>query len=279
MLSLPLPAHRDHRDVIMEQSLAPLPTPPLGYHWVKENKDWRLVDAHGNPLPVPAEGTAVAKAVASYAAVDGNVVAGDAEARSMGEEQVHSEEPLPQAVALPPGSGANPTVWADCRHGNRQLNPNTRAGGSSLCSALLEHGNTQDEQTRQKAAGKEGVPLDKPATPPEFYEHLVVPRDTFQGLCLRYRVKAHVLRKHNGLSSDCLRGLEVVRIPTDRKPTSSAAAAEDDLTTNAAAVQKLRRLVPGLGSIEAKLYLEDHEYSVTKALEAWKADEEWEKVS
>jgi hypothetical protein len=35
---------------------------------------------------------------------------------------------------------------------------------------------------------------------PSVLEHVVMPGDTIQGICLRYRVSAIELRRHNGFS-------------------------------------------------------------------------------
>jgi hypothetical protein len=53
----------------------------------------------------------------------------------------------------------------------------------------------------------ENTPVDAKVnfTNPSVVEHVVLPGDTIQGLCLRYRVSAVELRRHNnfsGLSHD-----------------------------------------------------------------------------
>ena len=37
---------------------------------------------------------------------------------------------------------------------------------------------------------------------PSVLEHVVMPNDTIQGICLRYRVSAVELRRHNGFSGE-----------------------------------------------------------------------------
>lgn len=68
MYSQSLPDTSLHRDKIMDLSLAPLPTPPVGYQWVNQGKDWQLLDVHGQPMPLPPENAATATAVAADSA-------------------------------------------------------------------------------------------------------------------------------------------------------------------------------------------------------------------
>ena len=46
-------------------------------------------------------------------------------------------------------------------------------------------------------------------------EHVILPGDTFQGLCLRYRVSAVELRRWNNISGSNLKFLSVIKIPVD----------------------------------------------------------------
>ena len=46
-------------------------------------------------------------------------------------------------------------------------------------------------------------------------EHVILPNDTFQGLCLRYRVNAVELRRWNNISGSNLKFLSTIKIPVD----------------------------------------------------------------
>lgn len=124
--------------------------------------------------------------------------------------------------------------------------------------------------TRQKPV--EAVKVEELA---DFIEHVVMPEDTLQGICLRYKVKVNILRRINGFTGDHFRTEKILRIPTEQLRNSPGAVFLPQTRTDDVLVQ-LFKGETGLGSIEARLYLEDHEFDLEKAKAAWKADEEWE---
>lgn len=110
---------------------------------------------------------------------------------------------------------------------------------------------------------------------PDYIEHVVMPEDTFQGICLRYKVKANMLRRCNNFTGDHFHTEKILRIPTEQLRNTPGAVFLPQTRTDDVLVQLLRGET-GLGAIEARLYLEDNEYDLDKAHAAWKADEEWE---
>jgi hypothetical protein len=111
---------------------------------------------------------------------------------------------------------------------------------------------------------------------PDYIEHVVMPEDTLQGLCLRYKIKANLLRKCNGFIGDHFRTEKVLRIPTEQLRNTPGAVFLPQSRTGDVLIQ-LFKGETGLDTIEARLYLEDHEFDFDKALAAWKEDETWEK--
>lgn len=109
---------------------------------------------------------------------------------------------------------------------------------------------------------------------PDYIEHVVMPEDTLQGLCLRYKIKASLLRRVNGFTGDHFQTEKVLRIPTEQLRKIPGAVFPQTRTNDV--IVQLFRGETGLGSIEARLYLEDHEFDLEKSKAAWKEDEEWE---
>jgi hypothetical protein len=112
------------------------------------------------------------------------------------------------------------------------------------------------------------------AAAPEFIDHVILPSDTFPGICLRYKVKPAIIRRVNQFTGDNLRSLKVLKIPTayliaSGRPLVSQIHDRD--------VQlQIFMNDTGLGSIEAKIYLDNHEWDAKKAREEWADDNIWE---
>eukprot|EP01039_Chlorochromonas_danica_P006425 gene6425-7084_t len=106
-------------------------------------------------------------------------------------------------------------------------------------------------------------------TSPSVIEHVVMPEDTLQGLCLRYRVSAVDLRRANLFSGNNFHFKKTLRIPLVAgsiiQPQLDSPEVKLQLFVNAT----------GEGRVEARLYLEDHNWDVDKAIKAWKEDENW----
>mmetsp|Transcript_24816 Transcript_24816/g.22536 ORF Transcript_24816/g.22536 Transcript_24816/m.22536 type:complete len:247 (+) Transcript_24816:53-793(+) len=104
---------------------------------------------------------------------------------------------------------------------------------------------------------------------PSVLEHVVMPEDTIQGICLRYRINATALRRHNIFSGNNIQGFQSLRIPLDHNlPVKIQDNTEDIL------LQKFKNL-SGEGTAESRMYLEDHDWNINKAFSAWKGDEAW----
>ena len=82
-------------------------------------------------------------------------------------------------------------------------------------------------------------------------EHVVLPGETLQGLCLRYKTTARALARANpslDAKDSLLRGIAIVRIPGDG-PTQPQ--------TEEVMLARLRAACPGLSASEARFYLSD----------------------
>ena len=113
---------------------------------------------------------------------------------------------------------------------------------------------------------------DAPAPAPKSAprEHVVLPSDTLQGLCLRYKTTARKLKRANpalDLGNSSLRGVAVLRIP---------GSGPAQPVTEEVQMASLRAAVPSLSASEARFYL-SVEATVEGAVARANADAAWER--
>ena len=115
---------------------------------------------------------------------------------------------------------------------------------------------------------------DAPAPAPEPSaprEHVVLPSDTLQGLCLRYKTTARKLKQANpslDLGNSSLRGVAVLRIP---------GSGPAQPVTEEVQMASLRAAVPSLSAAEARFYLSVEatvEGAVARETSVWKSTSE-----
>lgn len=103
-----------------------------------------------------------------------------------------------------------------------------------------------------------------------YFEHVVMEEDTLPGLCLRYHVSATTLRRVNVFSGNNIKGFKILRIPVDPNiPVVAQTQTEDVL------IQKFRNMTMNEGKAEARIYLEENNWDIDKAISAWRGDESW----
>lgn len=108
------------------------------------------------------------------------------------------------------------------------------------------------------------------AVDPRVIEHVVMPGDTLQGICLKYRASAVNIRRLNMFSGNNIQFKKVLLVPID-----GGAVVEQQLNTPEVILQKFRNAT-GEGIQESRLYLEEHHWDLDKAVLAWRQDEHWE---
>ena len=109
-----------------------------------------------------------------------------------------------------------------------------------------------------------------PPEPSAPREHVVLPSDTLQGLCLRYKTTARKLKQANpslDLGNSSLRGVAVLRIP---------GSGPAQPVTEEVQMARLRAAVPSLSAAEARFYL-SVEATVEGAVARARADAAWER--
>jgi LysM repeat protein len=104
-------------------------------------------------------------------------------------------------------------------------------------------------------------------------EHTVMPCDTLQGICLRYKASVLDVRRLNYLSSNNIRSYVVLKVPV--KPLEAITIQLNSIDV----VEEKFRGKTGEPVLEAKYYLEDVNYDLNAALALWKEDDDWAKLT
>lgn len=115
----------------------------------------------------------------------------------------------------------------------------------------------------------ESTPTVVKALDPCVIEHYVMPSDTIQGICLKYKVSAVDLRRVNMFSGNNIKFFKTLKIPI-------AAGAQFQLQEDDPEIM-VRRFcdMTKESPIEARLYLEEHGWNLSKAFSEWEKDENW----
>jgi hypothetical protein len=108
-------------------------------------------------------------------------------------------------------------------------------------------------------------------TEQSLLEHVVLPSDTIQGICLRYRISATELRRYNMFSGNSIRFKKTLRIPIE--PNTPVIVQKD---TEEVILQKFKNLT-GENTTESKIYLENSNWNLETAFKNWKNDEDFER--
>lgn len=104
---------------------------------------------------------------------------------------------------------------------------------------------------------------------PVVIEHVILPSDTLQGICLRYRISAVTLRQYNKFSGNAFRSVKTLRIPVEPGlPVNVQMSSQEIL------IQRFKNET-GESEIEAKYYLEGRNWNLGDALAEWRGDENW----
>jgi hypothetical protein len=104
---------------------------------------------------------------------------------------------------------------------------------------------------------------------PAVLEHVIMPEDTMQGICLKYRVSAVTLRQYNNFSGTAFRSKKSLRIPLDAGMRCVSQPPTQDVV-----IQKFMNITNEPRE-EAMFYLEDHNFDLMEALAAINGDTQW----
>lgn len=113
------------------------------------------------------------------------------------------------------------------------------------------------------------------STGEEYAEHVVLPTDTLQGLCLAYKISATRLRMVNGFSGNSLQmAPKKLRIPTD-VTTAGRMIRTQDKSSKEYKLYALMAEVPCMELVEAKAYLDLSNWDLEEALRSAREDDGW----
>ena len=114
----------------------------------------------------------------------------------------------------------------------------------------------------------------------EFVYHRVTASDTLEGICVRYRVKPHQLRRWNAFPGNAFACLSELRVPRSVLPPGFVPQGAETIDEKVARLVRAAGAAGGgggaLGAMEARFYLEEAGADFDAALAAAKADLEWE---
>lgn len=105
---------------------------------------------------------------------------------------------------------------------------------------------------------------------PSIIEHTIMPNDTLQGLCLKYRASAVEIRRMNMFSGNNIQMKTKLLIPIN-----AGVSILPQVDTEELLLQKFKN-VTHEETKESILYLEEHSWNLENALSAWKIDNQWE---
>ena len=94
------------------------------------------------------------------------------------------------------------------------------------------------------------------------------------GICLRYKVTAAILRRHNAFTGENFRLVDELKIPTEHMATAGLIQPQHSQSPEVL-LQKFKNAT-GLLDVEARLYMSDAGGDLSLAMKAWAADENWE---
>jgi hypothetical protein len=145
--------------------------------------------------------------------------------------------------------------------------------------ARLRHDSPPPSYDESAASGRRTEHNTEPPEDTEDTVHFVSSDDTIQSISLAYAVPLQVLRQHNGVYSDQLlaarKWILVPRSHYQGPPLSTPPDPEEEERKT-----KVRRWMVATKCVDysvAQLYLKGSDYNLVIAVEAFKADEEWEK--
>ena len=113
-----------------------------------------------------------------------------------------------------------------------------------------------------------------------YLVHTITPSDTFSGLCLRYRIKPHELRRVNRFSGSNLRLAPhtlIIPLGPDGQGLNGGKVREQNRNCPEFKLHALQGEFPSLRHAECKAYLELADWDLAEAIKAAGEDEEWEK--
>jgi LysM repeat protein len=110
-------------------------------------------------------------------------------------------------------------------------------------------------------------------------EHVVLPTDTLQGICIAYKVSATHLRRANHFSGTLHSAPKKLVIPLSKQALKTGFIRVQDTDTKEYKLQYFQAEFRDITATEAKAYLELADWDLKDAVQSAKEDREWETES
>ena len=110
----------------------------------------------------------------------------------------------------------------------------------------------------------------------DYVEHVVLPTDTIQGICIAYKVSASQLRRANHFSGTLHSAPKKLLIPLSKQALRTGFIRMQDTDTKEYKLHYFQAEFPDISAPEAKVYLELADWKLKEALKSCKEDREWE---
>jgi len=111
----------------------------------------------------------------------------------------------------------------------------------------------------------------------DYVEHIILPGDTLQGICLAYKISATRLRQANQFSGNSLSlAPKKLIIPLSKKALRTGFVKVQDKASREYKVHAFLAEMPNLNLAAAEGYLELSDWVVENAIQSAREDGEWE---
>lgn len=110
----------------------------------------------------------------------------------------------------------------------------------------------------------------------DYVEHVCLPTDTLQGMCIAYKVSVSQLRRANHFSGTLHSAPKKILIPLSKQALRTGFIRVQDTDTKEYKLHYFQAEFPDISAVEAKAYLELADWELKDALQSAKEDMEWE---
>ncbi|CAJ1930481.1 unnamed protein product [Cylindrotheca closterium] len=111
----------------------------------------------------------------------------------------------------------------------------------------------------------------------DYVEHVVLPTDTLQGICIAYKVSVASLRRANHFSGQLHSAPKKLLIPLSKQALRTGYIRVQDTDTKEFKLSFFQAEYPDSSQTEARAYLELADWDLKEALKSLKEDREWQK--
>jgi hypothetical protein len=255
-----------------------LPEAPEGMKWEQneETKEWKLVPAANNTeeeqvketqeelfLHEEAPRLLVQGGPLIVDQIDGESKTGEGDDWSLLSGQMSSGSFGGVAIVVPRGGSCSNFSVASLDSASANLALPYRLQRTNSWSTIDSTEGTLSSQV----TGILGV---------DYVEHVILPTDTFQGICLAYKISATRLRQVNHFSGSNLSNApKKLIIPLTKKALRSGFIRVQDKESHEYKLHALIAEVPGLKEKDARGYLEQADWVLEDAMQSAWEDSEW----